>query len=145
MGLSLGFCPVISFHLLLLLLIMAGIEPNEGVVLTRNRDITRNTWRLPNPIGQPWYVLQTNYVRIHSSCVVFVHVCLWFESATCSAVRPTPQDHWLPDPVHDARRTYGTAHMDKLGQTTGATMAGVMDVLSTWRKCALLPALTLQP
>jgi hypothetical protein len=73
------------------------------VVLTRNRLFIRNIWPLPNPTGPAWYLLQTNY------------------------------DHWLPDPVHDARRTYGDAHMTALGQAAGATLDGVFSVLSTWR------------
>ena len=35
----------------------AGTQPNEGVVLTRNRDITRDAWRLPSPGS--WYARVT--------------------------------------------------------------------------------------
>jgi hypothetical protein len=46
------------------------------------------------------------------------------------------QDHWLPDPVHDARRTYGDNHMNSIGRTLGASIDGIFDVLSTWRESA---------
>lgn len=82
--------------------IIAGTGANQGVVLTRDREFTRDDWKMPNPTGPAWYLLQTNY------------------------------DHWLPDPVHDARRTYGDNHMNQLGQPLGASLDGIFDVLSTW-------------
>jgi hypothetical protein len=84
-----------------------GIKKNEGLVITRNRQFVRNLWPLPDTTGPAWYLLQTNY------------------------------DHWLPDPVHDARRTYGDRFMDGLGQESGASLDGVYTVLSTWRKLLL--------
>jgi len=82
--------------------ISAGTKANEGIVITRDRDITRNAWTLPDTTGQPWYLLQTNY------------------------------DHWLPDPPRDARRTYGDTFMNTIGQATGSTIDGIFSVLSTW-------------
>lgn len=82
---------------------IAGTSKDQGAVLTRNRDFNRDDWKLPSPVsGAAWYLLQTNY------------------------------DHWLPDPVHDARRTYGDNHMNAIGQRLGASLDGIFDVLSTW-------------
>lgn len=46
--------------------ITAGSGPNEGAVITRNRDNCRDLWLLNTGTGgnntQDWYLLETNYV-----------------------------------------------------------------------------------
>ena len=40
--------------------IVAGVKPDEGVVITRNQSALINTWRLDNS-NNIWYLLETNY------------------------------------------------------------------------------------
>ena len=48
--------------------IVAGTKPNEGAVITRDRNVLSNLWQLNVSSSDPnsWYILETNYVR---SCV----------------------------------------------------------------------------
>lgn len=49
--------------------IIAGSEPNEGAVLTRDRNTLLNLWSLnvTKPVAHNWYLLETNYVRMLAS------------------------------------------------------------------------------
>ncbi len=46
--------------------IIAGSEPNEGAVLTRDRNTLANLWSLnvSTAVADSWYLLETNYVSI---------------------------------------------------------------------------------
>ena len=107
--------------------IMAGVEADQGGVVTRARrdavdmwtlkgsdpkvpspscaDLSRSATTRPQPrsevgscVSQGWYRLQTNY------------------------------DHWNPVPKADDRRTPGDAHMDQLGEANLShdTLFGLM-------------------
>lgn len=68
--------------------IVAGVNPNEGVVITRNQSHTVDTWRLNSQSKgiEKWYLLETNY------------------------------DHWKPPPPNDDRRTPGMKAMNQTTQ-----------------------------
>ena len=83
--------------------IVAGTQPGEGCVISRDRTKAADVWRLDagnasDPSG--WYRLQTNY------------------------------DHWEPVPTADDRRTPGYAMMDYLTQQ-GVTLPSLLAVLTT--------------
>ena len=68
--------------------IVGGVEPEQGVVITRNQSQVVNLWKLDSKsigIGS-WYLLKTN----------------------C--------DHWLPPPPNDDRRDPGMSAMNAIGQ-----------------------------
>ena len=46
--------------------IVAGSKPNEGAVITRDRNILNDLWQLNVSSNDPnsWYILETNYVCI---------------------------------------------------------------------------------
>lgn len=84
---------------------VAGSEPDQGAVVTRDRNILNDLWQLNVSSSDPnsWYILETNY------------------------------DHWKNDvPPDDNRRMYGNKYMRQLGQNVAASMAGLLDVLFTW-------------
>jgi N-acylethanolamine-hydrolysing acid amidase len=83
--------------------ILAGTQPGEGVVLTRDRNTLADKWTVsatPTTSGS-WYILETNY------------------------------DHWKPTYKYDNRRYYGNEYMKNLGQKNGATTDGLKSVLTT--------------
>lgn len=43
-------------------IIMGGVKPGEGVVITRDREVVLDLWRI-NAYKGKWYVLETNYDR----------------------------------------------------------------------------------
>ena len=45
--------------------IVAGSKPNEGAVITRDRNVLSDLWQLNVSSSDPnsWYILETNYVR----------------------------------------------------------------------------------
>ena len=47
--------------------IVAGSRPNEGAVITRDRNILSDLWQLNVSSSDPnsWYLLETNYVRTY--------------------------------------------------------------------------------
>ena len=115
--------------------ILAGSKPNEGVVITRDRNILVNLWQLNVSVSVPnsWYLLETNYVCDHYSmyvCVcVHVYICIYY---TLYILFISSQDHWKSPVPYDNRRMYGVKYLEQLGQNVGASMAGLLDVLFTW-------------
>lgn len=81
-------------------LIVGGVRPGEGAVITRDRVAAIDIWRLDDELrrGQ-WWLLETNY------------------------------DHWAPPPPGDDRRDPGNRAMRALGQS-GVGPAGLYRVLS---------------
>ena len=49
--------------------IVAGTKPNEGAVITRDRNVLSDLWQLNVSSSDPnsWYILETNYVRTYKS------------------------------------------------------------------------------
>ena len=46
--------------------ILAGSQPNQGAVITRDRNILSNFWQLNVSSSDPnsWYLMETNYVCV---------------------------------------------------------------------------------
>lgn len=85
---------------------VGGIEPEQGVVITRNQSQVVDLWKLDSKsMGiEKWYLLETNY------------------------------DHWLPPPPNDDRRDPGMKAMNAIGQKNINTEA-LFDVLSMSPVC----------
>ncbi|XP_064402990.1 N-acylethanolamine-hydrolyzing acid amidase-like [Halichondria panicea] len=87
--------------------ITAGSLPNQGAVLTRDRNaladvVTLNAPDLQQEPADTWYLLQTNY------------------------------DRWKQPDANDNRRVYGHLYMESVGQEAAAQFDGLLSVLSTW-------------
>ena len=65
--------------------IVAGSQPNEGAIITRDRNILNDLWQLNVSSSDPnsWYILETNYVRmlliLYSD--IYTNVCVWHKKA----------------------------------------------------------------
>jgi len=82
--------------------IVSGINEDEGVVLSRGRNMDVNAWALDSSEDNGWYRLQTNY------------------------------DHWEPVPESDNRRDPGNENMQKVGQDHANLSSIWSDVLTIW-------------
>jgi len=82
--------------------IVSGINEDEGVVLSRGRNMDVNAWALDSSEDNGWYRLQTNY------------------------------DHWEPVPESDNRRDPGNENMQKVGQDHANLTSIWSDVLTIW-------------
>jgi len=82
--------------------IVSGINEDEGVVLSRGRNMDVNAWALDSSEDNGWYRLQTNY------------------------------DHWEPVPESDNRRDPGNDNMRKVGQDHANLTSIWSDVLTIW-------------
>ena len=54
--------------------IVAGSKPNEGAVITRDRNVLSDIWQLNVSSSDPnsWYILETNYVRTLLQCNCYI-------------------------------------------------------------------------
>lgn len=107
--------------------ILAGSQPYQGAVLTRDRNNLADKWVLDPDASttNSWYLLETNYVSsvcVMSALLAHVLFPLMF------------QDHWKPVDPYDNRRYYGNHYMQYLGQKV-VSMDEVYHVLSTWPVC----------
>jgi len=82
--------------------IVAGMNKDEGTVLSRGRNFDVNAWPVNSSEDNGWYRLQTNY------------------------------DHWKSVPDSDNRRDPGNANMQKVGQTHANLTSIWLDVLTIW-------------
>lgn len=90
--------------------IAAGSQPNQGAVLTRDRNkladaFALNTSSIPDDdraADSRWYLLQTNY------------------------------DRWKQPDADDDRRFYGNLYMNSVGQAAATQFDGLLSILSTW-------------
>ena len=59
--------------------ILAGTKPNEGAVITCDRNILVNLWQLnvSSSVPDTWYLLETNYVCEFLCFVLCVYKCAW--------------------------------------------------------------------
>ena len=68
--------------------IVAGTKPNEGAVITRDRNVLSDLWQLNVSSSDPnsWYILETNYVRTyvhinHIICTIFIIIAKQYNLA----------------------------------------------------------------
>lgn len=82
----------------------AGVNPGEGVVISRARLKTQDVWKLSDTSngGKDWYKLQTNY------------------------------DHWKAVPASDNRRDPGNAYVQALGKSGMTIDALKQQVMLKW-------------
>lgn len=82
--------------------IVAGMQKDEGTVLSRGRNFDVNAWAVNSSDENGWYRLQTNY------------------------------DHWESVPASDNRRDPGNENMQKVGQTNANLYSIYSDVMTIW-------------
>ena len=58
--------------------IVAGSRPNQGAVITRDRNILNDLWQLNVSSSDPnsWYLLETNYVRMYLLMQTHLYLCM---------------------------------------------------------------------
>ena len=86
--------------------IVAGVNPGEGAIITRNQFKVVDEWKLNSTSTgiEKWYLLETNY------------------------------DHWIPPPPDDDRQTPGMKAMKQIGQDN-INLESLMTVISTKPIC----------
>jgi N-acylethanolamine-hydrolysing acid amidase len=82
-------------------MIIGGVTSGQGAVVTRERNVAVDTWKLGSAIGsagQSWFLVETNY------------------------------DHWVAAPANDDRRDPANAHMNATNRSffTDQTMYQVL-------------------
>jgi len=82
--------------------IVGGTKKDEGVVISRGRNMDVDAWAVNSSEVNGWYRLQTNY------------------------------DHWEPVPDSDNRRDPGNENMQKVGQKHANLTSIWSDVLTIW-------------
>lgn len=107
--------------------ITAGSLPNQGAILTRDRNkladaLSLNTSDIDlQGSANRWYLLQTNYVSdIHQDNDIESWILFLF------------QDRWKQPDADDDRRYYGNLYMNSVGQIAAAQFDGLLSILSTW-------------
>ena len=89
--------------------IVAGSEPNEGAVVTRDRNFLRDLWVLnvSSTVPNSWYILETNYVSTRQILNTFNALCGMQECGAVSLSQPPP-----PPPPQQGMKSWGL-HWDE--------------------------------